>query len=244
MAFKISYLWINLTLMTPNVTIDEQLLCGLEHPDLVEVPQFGCHLHAVVLEPFLQLSDRAQDAGFSLRVASSYRSFERQLHIWNSKVCGLRPVLDNQGEPLDINCLTERELVFSILRWSALPGSSRHHWGTDMDVYDSSRIPAGYAVQLTLEETLGTGPFAPFHRWLTIALEQSQSVFFRPYAVDRGGVAPEPWHISYAPLAREFSLQFSEDILHRRIQDSDILLKPYILDHLSEIYQRFVRVAP
>ena len=25
--------------------------------------------------------------------------------------------------------------------------------------------------------------------------------FFRPYTTDRGGVAPEPWHLSYAPVA-------------------------------------------
>ncbi len=33
--------------------------------------------------------------------------------------------------------------------------------------------------------------------------------FYRPYAVDRGGVHPEPWHLSYAPLAQQALAAFS-----------------------------------
>jgi hypothetical protein len=33
--------------------------------------------------------------------------------------------------------------------------------------------------------------------------------FYKPYDVDRGGVAPEPWHISYRPVAQGYSRQLS-----------------------------------
>lgn len=227
--------------MNKNV-ISEQRLCGLDEADVVEVPHLHCRLHNTVVQPLLKLCDSARDAGFCLQVASSYRSFERQLQIWNSKAKGVRPVLDTAGQPLVITDLTERELLFAILRWSALPGSSRHHWGSDLDIYDSSRIASDYALQLTVQETQGDGPFAPFHQWLTHLLAHDGFGFYRPYIIDSGGVAPEPWHISYAPLAQEFSDQFSEDILRRQVQASDILLKQVILENLTEIYQRFVRV--
>lgn len=223
-----------------NEKINVRALCGIENHKLTDIPQLHCRLHRAVVKPLLVLRDAAHAAGFDLRVASSYRSFDRQLHIWNAKVRGERPVLDDRGLPLDISDLSERELVFAILRWSALPGASRHHWGTDLDVYDSSLISEDYVVQLTVAETLGDGPFAPFHQWLDKKLEEDDTGFYRPYAQDRGGVAPEPWHLSYAPIAAQYVQQLTEAVLREQIEASEILLKQAILDHLPEIYQRFV----
>ncbi|MGB3609546.1 MAG: M15 family metallopeptidase [Cellvibrio sp.] len=223
-----------------NEKINVRALCGIENHKLTDIPQLHCRLHRAVVKPLLALRDAAHAAGFDLRVASSYRSFDRQLHIWNAKVRGERPVLDDRGLPFDISDLSERELVFAILRWSALPGASRHHWGTDLDVYDSSLISEDYVVQLTVAETLGDGPFAPFHQWLDKKLEEDDTGFYRPYAQDRGGVAPEPWHLSYAPIAAQYVQQLTEAVLREQIEASEILLKQAILDHLPEIYQRFV----
>lgn len=226
------------------LNLDQQRLCGLTQDHLIEVPALDCQLHVAVVEPLLKLAERAGEAGFCLRVASSYRSFERQLLIWNAKASGLRPVLDDAGQAIDIDSLSERDLVFAILRWSALPGASRHHWGTDLDVYDSVPLTPAYTLQLTLEETQGAGPFAPFHQWLSEILARDEAFgFYRPYALDWGGVAPEPWHLSYAPLAKNFSLGLTEALLRDQINASDIRLKQTILEHLSEIYQRFVRAV-
>ena len=35
-----------------------------------------------------------------------------------------------------------------------------------------------------------------------MAADESEG-FFRPYGEDRGGVAPERWHLSFAPLSHE-----------------------------------------
>ena len=224
--------------------IDADLLCGIDNRELVDVPSPRCQLHRTVVKPLLELCDAARNAGFDLQVASSYRGFDRQLHIWNCKACGQRPVLDTAGQPLDIARLSERELVFAILRWSALPGASRHHWGTDLDVYDRSLIGEDYVVQLTVAETCGEGPFAAFHVWLSKELEKNNRGFYRPYAIDSGGVSPEPWHLSYAPLANSYAQQLTETVLREHIMASDILLKQTILDNLAEIYQRFVCIPP
>lgn len=217
-----------------------ELLLGLDERELVESPLLSCRVHRQMLEPLLFLAERAANSGFTFKVASSYRSFDRQLMIWNNKARGLRPVLNDAGEAIDINSLSARDKVFAILRWSALPGASRHHWGTDIDVYGSTYIDPEYQLQLTVAETQGDGPFAEFHCWLDDELAQGNSDFFRPYAQDRGGIAPEPWHLSYAPLATLFSRQLTQDLLREQLEQTDVELKQAVLDNLEEIYQRFI----
>jgi LAS superfamily LD-carboxypeptidase LdcB len=224
------------------VSWTENLLLGLDERELVELPSPRCRVHRQVAEPLVFLQARAASAGFNLTVASSYRSFARQLLIWNNKARGLRPVLDDSGVAIDINQLSARAKVFAILRWSALPGASRHHWGTDIDVYDSSRINGSYQLQLTVEETQGNGPFAEFHQWLSDELLLGNTDFFRPYAQDYGGVAPEPWHLSYAPLATLFAQQLTPHVLRQQLEQTDLELKQIVLENFDEIYQRFVRV--
>jgi LAS superfamily LD-carboxypeptidase LdcB len=221
----------------------KQLLLGLDERDLIELPALQCRVHRALESPLLNLQQRAETAGFELRITSSYRSFERQRLIWNNKALGVRPVLDSDGFPLDITRMNERDVVLAILRWSALPGASRHHWGTDIDVYDGSRMSPDYQLQLTVAEAQGDGPFAEFHRWLSDELQSTECNFFRPYAQDRGGIAPEPWHLSYAPLACDFARHFSEDLLREQLQATELQLKNTVLENLDEIYQRFICIA-
>jgi LAS superfamily LD-carboxypeptidase LdcB len=215
----------------------------LDESQLVTVDDLNCHLLPDAATALLQLCEHATNHGFHIKVASSFRSFERQLLIWNAKAAGQRPVMDSEGLPLDMDSLSELEKIEAIMRWSALPGASRHHWGTDLDVYDTSLIDADYRVQLTLGECFGSGPFALFHQWLDASIADGNSFgFYRPYAIDRGGVAPEPWHLSFAPLSQEFAVQHNETLLRQLLEQSDIAFKPTILEHLPALYQRFVQL--
>lgn len=196
-------------------------------------------LHQQVIAPFARLQAAAALEGISLAIASGFRDFHRQLAIWNAKVTGQRPVLDRNGAVLDVASLREEELMFAILRWSALPGTSRHHWGTDMDVWDSAAVDASYSLQLVPEEYGPGGPFARLGEWLA-GPEVRNLGFFRPYQTDRGGVSPEPWHLSYAPVASTFEGCLDRDGLASVLAGADILLKDVILAHLEEILHRFV----
>lgn len=186
------------------------------------------------------LREKAEAFGFKLEIASSFRSFEQQLKIWNAKARGERTLLDSEGKELAFNALSKKELMYAILRWSALPGASRHHWGSDIDVFDSSNIPEGYIVQLTTEETTGGGVFAPFHTWLDSEL--SRSPFYRPYSSDTGGIAPEKWHISYRPVSEKYMQLLSYDLIEEVIANSEIELKTTILTELPEVYSRFIHI--
>lgn len=207
----------------------------------LETQFIGVPVHRDVVAPFFRLRNAAAQEGFDLEILSGFRGFESQLSIWNRKVRGERAVLDSKAVPMDISRLSEQELVFAILRWSALPGASRHHWGTDLDVYDAGARPEGYEIELIPEEVDSGGMFGPLHDWLDERMSRSEAFgFFRPYDQDRNGVAPERWHLSCAPVADPLLEGLTPDILRQTVEGSDMELKQTVLDHLDEIYERFV----
>jgi hypothetical protein len=64
--------------------------------------------------------------------------------------------------------------------------------------------------------------------------------FFQPYRTDRGGVSPEPWHLSYAPVSQPALESLSLSTLRRVLETSSIEGKTYVLTRLPEIYTRFL----
>lgn len=198
-------------------------------------------VHREMLPALERLRSKARDAGFELAVASAYRSFDRQLLIWQEKMTGKRSLLDDSGRELSASMLSENDLLDAILRWSALPGISRHHWGTDLDVYDAAAMPEGYRLQLVSEEYLSGGPFVEFHHWLKQLIETDDAEgFFFPYQFDHGGVAPEPWHISYRPLAHSFEQMWDEPFYDSLLKQGLWPLTRAIETRAEEIFQRYV----
>lgn len=209
--------------------------------DHLAEPTDDTPVHRAVVPAFVALREAARDAGFDLRILSGFRSFDRQLSIWNRKVRGELPVLDSAARPLDVGALSEHDLVLAILRWSALPGASRHHWGTDLDIYDETARPPRYTVDLIPAEVERGGMFAPLHEWLDARIANGTSFgFFRPYEHDLGGVAPERWHVSHGPVAASCLRGLTPAVLRQAIEPADMLLKDVVLRHLEEIYARFV----
>lgn len=206
-----------------------------------EAEELGAPVHRDVVRPLRALREDAGAAGFDLRVLSGFRGFDRQRSIWNRKAAGELAVLDSDAAPLDIRALGPRELVFAILRWSALPGASRHHWGTDVDVFDAAARPERYEIELVPEEVEAGGMFAPLHDWLDTRMSAGEAHgFFRPYDRDRGGVATERWHLSHGPVAATYERELTAERLRAVVAAEDIALKDTVLEHLEEIWHRFV----
>ena len=132
----------------------------------------------------------------------------------------------------------EKQLVFAILTYSALPGTSRHHWGTDIDFYSPTLLAPNEKLQLEPWEYQQGGPFYKLTSWLNE--NSAQYGFYFPYNKYRGGIAYEPWHLSFFPLAGEFEYQLDIKAIKKCINDSDILAKETILNHLDEIYTDFI----
>ncbi len=204
----------------------------------------GCGLHKDVWPAFYALQRDALAAGFELAIASGFRDFERQRSIWNSKASGQRELLDSAGNALQFDALSAPQVMLAILRWSALPGASRHHWGTDCDVYDKRAVSDDYRVRLIPEEAAPGGVFADLHRWLDEQIASGNSHgFFRPYQYDNNGIAPEAWHLSYAPIAARCEQQWSKGHIEACIRTADVALKDTVLQQLEYIYPRFVQVG-
>ena len=215
------------------------ILFGKTTEHLVPLEGTKYFIHHLMLTDFLRLQKAAAEEGFNLQVISAFRDYERQLKIWNLKASGQRQLIDSEEKPLDFSTLSPSEIVFAILRWSALPGCSRHHWGTDIDVYDGN-TQSPEDVQLVPSETTGDGPSARLHEWLDSRINTNEAFgFYRPYATDRGGVSPERWHLSYYSLARRYLEAVTPSLFKKNILESDLLLKDVVMEHAEEIYQRF-----
>ena len=186
----------------------EQLL-GLEDTHVVALDAAwclgDCRLHPLTVQALARLRADAREAGFDLRVVSGFRSFERQAAIWNAKASGLRPVLDAAERPIDTSTLDDAALLFAILRWSALPGASRHHWGTDVDLneLENRHFEKG-------------GKHEKTYGWLVTHAHEYG--FCQPYTAGRpSGYHEEKWHWSYMPLSKPFLEQYEKNI-----RDADI----------------------
>ncbi len=216
-------------------------LTGQHNPDLLPADNGSAHmLQQDVVPAWQALCQAAQEQGMQPAIASAYRSFERQRSIWNAKASGQRPLLDDQGQALDANSLSEREKLFAMLRWSAIPGCSRHHWGTDIDIYDAAAVSPDYKLQLITTEYSDNGPFALLNQWLNHYLPDS--LFFRPYASDNGGIAPERWHLSCRHIAERYETMLDEGRMIDWLLTQDIALKACIRQHWHDIFHRYVLV--
>ncbi|MGB0894535.1 MAG: M15 family metallopeptidase [Parashewanella sp.] len=221
--------------MSNKLTIEHPHLYGLSGAHLVE--HQGMLLEKETLQSFIKMAASAKQAGIELAICSAYRSFERQLLIWNNKASGKRSLLDKDSKPLAFDQLDNAQLVKAILTWSALPGASRHHWGTDLDVFDAASI-SKQKLQLIPQEYHPNGPCYQLANWLQ--QHAHEFGFFFPYQAGKSGVSPEPWHISYAPIAGEYLNLFKPEHLEFILAQHNILLKNEILTQLPYLVQNYV----
>ena len=213
-------------------------LTGRARTHVTESAQLGAAMHPPAAHALIGLKEAARSAGIDVAVLSAYRDLERQTAIWNAKFRGERPLLGRDGAELDRSRLSERALIDAILAWSALPGASRHHWGTDADVIDLAAMPFDYRPQLVQREFAPGAVFGKLSAWL--AKHAAEFGFFRPYGSDRDGVMPEPWHLSYAPLAVPALEALTPEVLAEAVGSSSMDGRELVLARLPELYQRYV----
>lgn len=212
------------------------ILTGKTRVHLVALPNPLSDKHFLqpeVVEAFLALQQGAKEAGFNLQPASTFRDFERQKLIWNMKFNGERKVHDDNGTAIDMSQLSDFEKCQAMLRWSAVPGSSRHHWGTEIDIFDPDLLPENTQLLLEPWEYLEGGYFAELTEWLHAQAEQFG--FYFPFDGMHNRVGFEPWHISYRPIAAEYEKLFTDEMLRSAWQDEDVAGKECLLSHFDEL---------
>ncbi|MCO4754524.1 MAG: M15 family metallopeptidase [Bacteriovoracaceae bacterium] len=213
---------------------DYQTLTGRGNKALVQWNE-SVLMDPLAKQELIALREQAQKQGIVIEAASGFRDYDKQLAIWNAKASGKRKILDRQENEVDFNNTSEKDILEAIMTWSAIPGASRHHWGTEVDIYDSA-VKSRDKLQLTRHEC--NTEFKRLYNWINSNLEHFN--FHRPYEKDLGGVSCEPWHLSYTPLSQQYQQAYTLDVFIRNIEQSQMLLKKFILDNAEDIYNRYI----
>ena len=218
------------------------MLTGKSREHLVNLPTpYSPHhfLQAKAMKAFQGLQQSAVKNGFNLQPASSFRDFARQQLIWNGKFNGERKVHDDVGNALDLSRLDDWQKSQAILRWSALPGASRHHWGTEIDIFDPDLLPQGQSLQLEPWEYEQGGYFFELSEFLTENLPHFDfNLPFMQMPAEKK-IGREPWHISYMPLAEKAKQLFSAEVLLQAWEKEEIGGKATLQQHLPQIFEQY-----
>ncbi|MGD1945797.1 MAG: M15 family metallopeptidase [Croceivirga sp.] len=184
--------------LTKIETATEYSIVELMGKAEIELFGEGIHLRKEAHDAFVEMKKAAYRDGFNIKMVSSYRSFERQRTIWERKYIRYT----------EIDGLSPIPAMEKIIEYSTIPGTSRHHWGTEIDIIDGyPKVEGGVLVPEKFE---GEGPFAPFKKWLD---DHSEKFDFHLVYTDsyfRRGFKYEPWHYSYAPLSKPMLKQFRQ----------------------------------
>ena len=219
------------------------ILNGKSTTHLTQLTDNNHYLHSDIVNDFLELQAQAHAAGFDLQIASSFRDYSRQLLIWNEKVTGKRKLYDENSQELNSKELTPQELLFAILHWSAIPGLSRHHLGTDFDFFDGSNIAREDLELIPSEYTYPSGPCFKLNSWIDQQIQENSGFpFYRPFDGIKLKVAFEPWHLSHRAVANKLLEPLSFDSFVQHIENtSDILLSEEILKYSELIYTNYIK---
>ena len=131
----------------------------------------------------------AKNDGIDLQIVSSFRTFDKQKNLWNKKFKRFSGEGNNTRKSLNM-----------ILRYSAVPGTSRHHWGTEIDITDRNVIEKHL---LNSNKFHNGGPFEPLHNWMMKNAHKYGFYLVYTDNKERSGFLYEPWHYSYKPDAIE-----------------------------------------
>jgi predicted deacylase len=94
-----------------------------------------------------------------------------------------------------------------ILKFSSLPGASRHHWATDVDFNSTTSSEWAPAASATSKP----GPLFALGVWLQA--NASRAGFVQSYTPGRSaGYNEEPWHYSYAPIAVGLRRRYNDQV--------------------------------
>jgi LAS superfamily LD-carboxypeptidase LdcB len=182
---------------------------------------------------FQKMQKAALNDGIQIQLVSAFRSFSRQKEIFESKFLEFQNSNTNQLEAIQ-----------QITKYSSIPGTSRHHWGTDVDVIQFHESNKHNQHVLNPSHFEKGGIFSDLHNWMQ---EHAASFgFYLTYTKDenRTGYQYEPWHYSYLPKAKPYleeylSQDMEQELISEQIeglQNLDVgFFEKYISDYVLGI---------
>jgi len=198
------------TLSAQEVANDE--LIGKGKPEL-----FGesIQLRKKAYEAFLEMKKAAEKDGINIEIVSSYRSFQRQKAIY-----------ENKYKRFTTAGLSPEKSIQKIIEYSTIPGTSRHHWGTDIDVIDANGNYSGDV--LVASKFHGNGPFCKFKEWMDVHANSFGFYLVYTNNANRQGFEYEPWHYSYKPLSKPMLKAYLKLDIKEILFEEQLLGKEYL----------------
>ncbi|MGJ8550495.1 M15 family metallopeptidase [Winogradskyella wichelsiae] len=152
------------------------------------------YLNKEVYSAFLKMQNAAKKDNISLIILSGTRNFDEQKVIWErkwNKYSNLAPL----------------KRAKMILEYSSMPSSSRHHWGTDLDLNNLSN------------SYFSTEKGKAIYDWL---VENANDYGFYQVYTHKGngrtGYNLEKWHWSYLPLAKPYLDYYNSNVTLKDIE--------------------------
>ncbi len=161
------------------------------------------YIRTEVHDAFQRMHQAAAKDGIRLTIVSATRNFDAQKRIWEGKWRGER-----LSDGINASTIADPvERAREILKFSSMPGTSRHHWGTDIDINSVSPAyfnrPEGRGVYQWLNEHASTFGFCQ-----TYTVKDS----LRPT-----GYEEEPWHWTYTPVSSSLLTLYEKHITPKDI---------------------------
>lgn len=155
------------------------------------------YLQKKTYEAFVKMAEAAQKDGVELKVVSGTRNFEDQKKIWERKW------KDNEKKIKEKAANAKKILTFS-----SMPSTSRHHWGTELDINSVD------------EDYFKDGKGKKVYRWLVE--NASKFGFCQVYSdkksTKRSGYNQEVWHWSYMPLSSYYLDNYIKNVNYSDIK--------------------------
>lgn len=161
--------------------------------DIKYADREGLFLAEEAYKAFVSMHTAASKEGIQLIIKSATRNFNYQKGIWERKWNGETKI--EEGTNAKIAYPNSRIRALKILEYSSMPGTSRHHWGTDIDLNNFEN------------EWFESGEGLRIYNWLT--KHAGEYGFCQVYTA-KGNQRPEgyneeKWHWSYLPLAQKYT---------------------------------------
>jgi zinc D-Ala-D-Ala carboxypeptidase len=196
--------------------LDDKHLTGqfdpANDPDFVKVEgTFYLRREAAVAWNLMQSAASAD--GIRLSLVSATRNYADQKRIWNNKWTGKTKGENGKVDYSKIANKPDRSKA--IMKWSSMPGTSRHHWGTDIDInsVEASEWKEGSANAKAYTWLMANGAK---YGWSQTYDKKAEDGGKRS-----GGYSEERWHWSYIPLAGGYQKSYAKNISNEDVAKLD-----------------------
>ncbi len=200
-------------------------LIGKGNSDIIG-DTYTTKMHRQAAAAFKEMQQAATTENISIELVSAYRSFERQKEIF-----------ENKFQRFTAQGLSPQVVIEKIIEYSTIPGTSRHHWGTDIDIIDANASRPKNVLEPELFH--GEGPFCKLKNWLNKNAESFG--FYEVYTdnANRKGFKYEPWHFSFAevsiPMLRAYKeLNLKTILLEEKIRGAEHFTDSFIAQYRKQ----------